>query len=155
MLWLEKAAQQGYAPAQTSIGNILWERANSVDEEWQARAWLLKAAEQGDAYAQYLLARTYINVSSSEAVEWYNKSAEQGFAPSQLGLGLSYWGTDYDKAVQWLQIASEHGMARAKTYLGYAYADGLGGLPKDDNSAVRLWREAAAQNEPRAEEALV
>jgi TPR repeat protein len=67
---------------------------------------------------------------------------------------LSYWDTDYDKAVQGLQIAADHGIARAKTYLGYAYAKGLGGVPQDDNTAIRLWREAAAQNEPRAEEAL-
>lgn len=176
MFWLKAAARRGYAPAQTSLGQLLWETAknekrNDRSEERydEARAWLIKAAEQGHAYAQFQLGEKYISgVDGSfwifgEAVKWLTKSAEQGFIPAQVSLGLRYWEgdfrtntmrRDYAKAVHWLRLAADRGNATAKTYLGYAYKDGTGGLPKDAEAAVRLWREAAEKNDARAEQAL-
>lgn len=51
--WLEQAAEQGHAKAQTTLG-LLHEM---LDEEKKAIYWYRKAAEQGDADAQQQLQR--------------------------------------------------------------------------------------------------
>ena len=50
-----------------------------------------KAAEQGDAMAQFNLGQCYTNGTGVEkdeqkAVEWYKKAAEQGHAGAQFNL---------------------------------------------------------------------
>ncbi len=59
-----------------------------ADTKEETFNWYRKAAEQGDAAAQYNLGLCYCNgwgVSKdmTEAVEWYRKAAEQGNAPAQ------------------------------------------------------------------------
>ena len=54
-----------------------------------------KAAERGDATAQYNLGRSYyigdgVNKSITEAVKWCEKAAEQGNAGAQYFLGACY-----------------------------------------------------------------
>ena len=56
---------------------------------------LRKAAEQGDAKAQYNLGIAYYNgegvaKDQVEAVKWWRKAAEQGDAQAQLYLGLAH-----------------------------------------------------------------
>ena len=55
----------------------------------------LKAAEQGDAEAQFNLGLMYENGKGvrrdyAEAMKWYRKAAEEGFAAAQYMLGLVY-----------------------------------------------------------------
>ena len=54
-----------------------------------------KAAEQGDAVAQYKLGVMYYDGSGvlqdyAEAVKWYREAAEQGHAIAQNSLGQMY-----------------------------------------------------------------
>ena len=61
-----------------------------------------KAAEQGDAEAQFKLGVRYINgqgvdQSYTEAVKWFRKAAEQGDADAQYNLGLGY---EYGQGVE-------------------------------------------------------
>ena len=54
-----------------------------------------KAAEQGDADAQFNLGAMYANGAGAEldiveAVNWYRKAAEQGNSAAQFNLGVSY-----------------------------------------------------------------
>src|SRR5436190_6049937 len=73
-----------------------------------------KAAEQGNANAQYNLALCYKNgveKDEQKAIEWYQKAAEQGYASAQNNLGWCYQhGTgvekDEQKAVE-LQLNKE------------------------------------------------
>lgn len=56
---------------------------------------LQKAAERGDAKAQYALGNAYskgqdVSKSDEQAVSWYQKSASQGYAPAQAALGYAY-----------------------------------------------------------------
>ena len=58
----------------------------------QYRAFL-KAAERGDAYAQYNLGVCLKNGEgvardAAQAVVWYRKAAEQGYAYAQFNLGV-------------------------------------------------------------------
>ena len=55
--------------------------------------WYRKAAEQGDAKAQYNLGNCYyfgngVTENEQEAVKWYRKAAEQGDAKAQYVIEL-------------------------------------------------------------------
>jgi hypothetical protein len=78
--------------------------------------YYLKAAEQGDAYAQAILGTLYlagrgVQQNYTEAVKWYRKAAEQGFAGAQASLGLCYMEgfvvpQDFVEAYKWLNLAA-------------------------------------------------
>ena len=58
--------------------------------------WYRKAAEQGNAAAQYNLGYCYqygqgVEQNYQEAVKWYRKAAEQGNAAAQCNLGICYY----------------------------------------------------------------
>lgn len=94
-----------------------------------------KAAERGDASAQYGLGYRYANglgvkKSAKDAALWYRKAAEQGNANAQYELGVCYTvgrGVEKsaEKAARWLRNAAESGYAGATGVLGHYYC--LGG----------------------------
>src|SRR5260370_3221904 len=55
MAWFAKAAKQGHAAGQLSLGSLYYARK----EYGTAAAWYRRAAEQGNAIAQIRLARQY------------------------------------------------------------------------------------------------
>lgn len=84
-----------------------------------------RAAELGNAAAQYNIAMMYangeaVNVDYQQAVYWFRKSASQQFAPAQYRLGELYF-------------------------------FGMGGLPEDTKTAGRLFKAAAEQGDPDAQ----
>ena len=78
-----------------------------------------KAADQGNATAQYKLGLMYdkgqgVQQDYKEAVKWYRKAAEQGHAKGQFNLGVMYYygdgvQQDYKEAVKWYRKAAEQG----------------------------------------------
>jgi len=78
-----------------------------------------KAAERGDAEAQYNLALMHdrgigVEKNAAEALKWYRKAAEQGYAKAQYNLGMMYYfgrGVPEDKvaAYQWILLAADQG----------------------------------------------
>jgi TPR repeat protein len=97
-----------------------------------------KAAEQGNAKAQFNLAVMYdsgkgIRQDYAKAVKWYRKAAEQGNAKAQFNLAVMYqngkgvW-QDYAKAVKWYRKAAEQGNAKAQFNLAVMYDSGHGVL---------------------------
>ena len=86
-----------------------------------------KAAEQGDATAQFNLGRSYyigdgFNKSVVEAVKWCGKAAEQGNADAQYFLGACYVlgegvAENDAEAVKWFRKSAEQGNALAKSLL--------------------------------------
>jgi len=87
-------------------------------EEW------VPLAEQGDASAQYNLARMYRNGDEVKqdyvsAINWYILAAEQGHANAQFKLGLMYdmgIGVERDMgtAIMWYTFAAEQGNSNAR-----------------------------------------
>jgi TPR repeat protein len=83
--WYKKAAEQGHANAQYSLGSMY---RYSYDTECprdyeQSVYWYTKAAEQGHADAQYSLGYMYdygedIPQDYNQAFFWYTKAAEKG-----------------------------------------------------------------------------
>ena len=92
-------------------GNSNDDEGNRQEQELKAKAAeYLKAAEQGDAEAQFSLGWSYENgygveKSYTKAVKWYSKAAEQELAKS------------FTEAVEWLGKASEQGLPEAQRKL--------------------------------------
>ena len=59
----------------------------------EAVKWFHKAAEQGNAYAQFRLGNCYglafgVRYSEDESYKWYRKAADQGLAEGQCAVAL-------------------------------------------------------------------
>jgi TPR repeat protein len=113
-----------------------------------------KAAEQGDANAQFYLGFIYINgkgtpKDDNKAFYWFTKAAEQGIAEAQLNLGLIYrngQGTPKDdkQAFYWFTKAAEQGDYKAQFFMGFMYDMGTGTL-KDSILAYAWYNISASQ----------
>ena len=78
-----------------------------------------KAAEQGDASAQYNLGVMYrdgngVPKDLAKAVEWFRKAAEQGYPNAQYNLGVMYQDgdgvpRDLVQAHKWFSLAAASG----------------------------------------------
>ena len=73
--WFRKVADQGYAKAQYSLGNMYALGQGVTKDDAEAVNWLRKAAEQGYVDAQYLLGTMYligrgVPKDGTEAVKW-------------------------------------------------------------------------------------
>ena len=183
-----KAAEQGDADAQYKLGVLYYEEwegqgvsqndtqtafwyrtirewrawINSADPyNWrytQAVYWFRKAAEQGDADAQYALGVLYgdgedADQDYAQAALWYRKAAEQGDVDAQRLLGGLYRdgdgvSQDYAQATLWLRKATEQGDAKAQWSLGGLYLDSKG-VPRDYAEAY-FWYGLAAAGEQDA-----
>ncbi len=118
---------------------------------------IVKAAEAGDAGAQFALAEALLQdparttENSVKAVRWLEKSAESGNSGAMIVLArLSRTGVgtlqDFCNTVKWTQMAAARGDPEGMLELGRLYRDGLG-VSKDLVRAY-VWfnRSAAAHN---------
>ena len=86
-----------------------------------------KAADQGDASAQYNLGVMYaegqgVRKDDVEAAKWFRKAADQGLARAQYNLGVMYAEgqgvpKDYVEAEKWVREAADQGLALAQSFL--------------------------------------
>ena len=112
-----------------------------------------KAAEQGLAEAQIVLAAMYANgegvmQDDQQAVAWTRKAAEQGYVYAQGLLGVMYFhgrgvAQDDKQAVAWFRKAAEQGNADAQLMLGVMYDKGRG-VAQDDKQSYAWFSSAAA-----------
>ena len=113
---LRHDAERGDVWAQGQLGYAYW-----LDDDFKnAFTWLKKAAEQGEASAEYRLGVMYQNGQATpqnyrEAIVWYRRAAEQGHWGAQtflakmyrFGLGVT---RDNLNAFMWQNIASMNGV---------------------------------------------
>ena len=121
--------------------------------------WYRKAAEQGNAKAQYNLGMMYyagqgVPQDHAEAAKWFLKAAEQGIAFAQFNLGLMYdkrhgVPQNFAEAVKWYRKAAEQGNAEAQYNLGMMYFAGLG-VPKD-YALAHMWFHLSTSRYPASE----
>lgn len=121
-----------------------------------------RAADQGDASAQYRLGVMYdrgiaVTQDSAEAVRWYRKAAEQGMATAQFDLATLYnFGRgvpkDNAQAVKWYRAVAEKGNSRLATIaqwaLGWKYEAGQG-VPRSYVEAYKWYNIAAGSSAGR------
>jgi TPR repeat protein len=122
--WCAKAAEQGNAKAQGSLGAMYYLGEGVVRDYKQAVKWLTKAAEQGNATAQLHLGICYsrgkgVVQDYIEAVKWCAKAVEQGNARAQHNLGIYYIEgkgvtRDYKEALKWFKKAEQQGHQGAR-----------------------------------------
>jgi len=125
-------ANAGDADAQAVLGYMYVTGDGVPQDDVEAVAWYLKAAEQGHASAQFnlgMMSYTGEGVPQDDvdAIEWLNADSE--------------WRDDVE-AVAWYLKAAEQGHADAQAVLGYMYVTGRG-VPQDDGEAY-LWANLAA-----------
>ena len=92
-----------------------------------------------------------ITKNVSLAYSCYKRTSEQDDKEGYCMLGLCYekgYGVtkNLNEAVRLYTIAEEKGSPRAAAYLGTMYYQGLGGLTKNREKAIRLWTKAGNAN---------
>jgi cell division septation protein DedD len=86
--WFEKAGAQGHQEAQANAGLLLFQNGNRAE----ALPWLRKAADRGDARAQYVLGTALFNGDIAgkdwpRAYALMSRAAAQGLQPAKTSLG--------------------------------------------------------------------
>ena len=120
---LRRAAEGGFAPAQTALGRWFRDR-----KQWPESArWYRRSAEQGNPAARYALGLAYyrgrgVPRDRVRAFELMVQSARSGYVIAEYGVGLAYedgHGTQRDLALarQWIQRAADKGLQAAKEKL--------------------------------------
>ena len=114
---------------------------------------LRKAAQEGDAIAQYEVARRFsegraIPQDLEAAADWYQRAAAQGLAPAQYALATLYEkgnGVDQDvsMAEMWYKRAADQGNRKAMYNLAVMLSAGAKGAP--DYAGAAPWFRRAAE----------
>lgn len=129
-------------------------RPGQAPRDNPAVAQLRKAAELGDADAQFNLAVLYdtgrgVQQDYVRAALWYRRAADKGHVVAQYNLGNMYAAgqgvpRDDRQAVGWYRRSAEAGYAPAQFNLASMYEVGRG-IDHDDAMALRWYRQAANQ----------
>jgi TPR repeat protein len=137
--------------------------------EWLRRLepWYRRAAEQGDAEAQFQFGMYLGSLPSgndeedartAESSEWILKAAENGHAEAQFTVGVlcahgDGAGEAPEEAGYWFRKAAEQGHIDAQRLLGDCYHEG-NGVVQSDEEAVKWYQKAAEQGSTAAQDAL-
>ncbi len=159
VVYYQKAADQGSALAQNSLGWCYEYGIGVIKDEKLAVTYYQKAADQGQPHAQNNLGRCYQNgigvvKDEKQAVIYYQKAADQGHATAQNWLGWFYEkgigiAKDEKEAIKYYQKAADQGEAYAQYNLGRCYQNGIG-MVKDEKQAFVYYRRAAEQGNASA-----
>ena len=155
-----KAAAQGSAEAQFSLG-VVYAEGRDVPQDYQeAVKWFREAAKQGNAEAQFSLGQMCfygdgVAQDYQEVEGWLRRAADQGFVPAQICLGDMYFygrgaPQGLQEAAKWIRKAAEQGNADAQFSLGACYSTG-DGVPENDTEAAKWIRKAAEQGNADAQ----
>ena len=153
--WYERAAKQGYAPAQAHlVGNYIY--GVGVETDYNiARQWCDKATEQYYPVAQYFMAEYFVK-NQADRYAWYRQAAEQDYAKAQNMVARYLeegWGgveKSEEEAVEWYRKAAENGYAVAQNNLGNCLYSGEG-CTQNYQEAVEWYRKAAEQSHAQAQ----
>lgn len=157
--WYAKAAEQGNAEAQASLGfEYEWSRPE------EAIRWYRLAAEQGNSDAELGLGLAFeegrgVAQDYVQAVQWFRKAIDHGNDIAKANLGFAYQHgrgvrQDFDKAeelyVDCLDSESAHSFGDAERMLGDLYRDHAN-PNKDDEQAFCYYRQAAERGDVDAQ----
>jgi len=120
---------------------------------------LLKSAENGNAGAQFTVARSYelgkrVKSDKKKAIQWYTKAADQGHTDAAYRLGLLYYKglggfkIDLKKAFQYLSLAAKANHKNSQANLAKMYANGDGVTRNEQMSDY--WYEQAFTAETKS-----
>jgi TPR repeat protein len=151
-IYLGRAAEHGYGPAQVELGFVHFNGSGSVRKNLPlAFRWFSKAAEGGMVSAQCMLGDFYkaglggAKQDFAEAIKWYRLAATSRHAcapKAQFELYVGYESgngvaKDLRTAIEWLTMAAEAGNPKAQHTLGRSYQTGYG--VRHDLDTARTW----------------
>lgn len=151
-----KGAALDYVPSQATLGFLYLNGKDVLADDQMALKWYRKAADQGNANAQFGVGFMYavgrgVAMDLSESRKWYQRAADQGNAAGQAGLGISLLNANPDDqtGMAWLRKASEQNFAPARAAICARELKG----PDDliDAQIVSCYREAAAAGDALAQ----
>lgn len=144
----EHAAEQGDVDAQVKLGEMYY---NKKDYQ-NAYDWFRKAADAGNARAQYWLSICYqwgqgVKQDRKKAFDWAKKGARQGDVKAEYRLAEYYYSgngvkRDRKKAFELVQIPAAKDYGLAVHRLGHCYSVGSG-TTQDLEKAVKCFEHAA------------
>jgi TPR repeat protein len=116
MVWLAKAAGQGYAPAEVELGRMYVSGQNGPPNAKEALRWYRKAAKSGNMAAELALGLAYLHGTgvpedSHQAMRWLERAAQHGStAAAQL---LKAARTSAEPSAASFVVLSEHSAANS------------------------------------------
>ncbi len=123
-----------------------------TQDDTEAVAWFRKAADQGDAIAEFLLGNQYANGKGvpqdyTEAMIWFQRAAEQGHPVAKLFLGVMYAEArgvpqDYVRAHMWFSLTAAQGEQRAVKILEMAERRMTPAQINEAQKLARDWKPA-------------
>ena len=123
-----------------------------LEERDEAAEQLEQLAEDGDAYAQYIIGTAYrdgglLIPDAAKAQKLLERAAEQDLDAAQYALGKLYLSDDTDihdsaKGIYWLKRSADNGNDYAAYRLGKEYLSGKN-VSKDTSTAAEYLRQAA------------
>ena len=123
-----------------------------LEERDKAAEQLEQLAEDGDAYAQYIIGTAYrdgglLIPDTTKAQKLLERAAEQDLDAAQYALGKLYLSDDADvhdpaKGIYWLKRSADNGNDYAAYRLGKEYLSGKN-VSKDTSTAAEYLRQAA------------
>ena len=123
-----------------------------LEERDEAAEQLEQLAEDGDAYAQYIIGTAYrdgglLIPDTVKTQKFLERAAEQDLDVAQYALGKLYLSDDADvhdsaKGIYWLKRSAENGNDFAAYRLGKEYLSGKN-VSKDTSTAAEYLRQAA------------
>ncbi len=160
VFWYRKAAELGFAEAQSNLGDCYLAGSGIKKDEWEATRWHEKAAAQGFPMAEYNLGSAYeegrgVRRDPAKALNWYRRAADHELPVAQFYLGSvllqanGATGEDPREAVALILKAAHAGLPQAQLGMGAVYEKGLG-VERDTTSALEWYKRAADQGQPDA-----
>lgn len=156
--WYEKAAAQGFARATAALSDLAKVAGGDDPDEWLRL--LKRAAEDGEADAQYNLAVHYVQgrlveMDVEEGLRWARMGAQQEHVGciGLLGQALIQGEgghTDVDAGVALVRKAAGAGQPEAQALLARLHFEGDAGVAVDKAEALSLARRAAAAGQTEA-----
>ena len=124
---LRSAAEAGDPEGQSGLGECCRLGIGVPQSFVQAFNWHFLAANQGDAFSQYMVACFFfhgdgVGRDEAQAVAWARKAAEQDWEMAQYNLGCCYRDgvgveADREQAAAWLRRAADNGSRDAAAAL--------------------------------------
>ena len=154
LLLLHKAADQGFMPAQESLG-IFSEMGIGMEKPAPTEAidWYTKAAKQGSLDAATNIALMYadgigIPKDPAQALTWFRQAADGGDATAQYNLALIYRNgkgvpKDHKESARWLTAAADQNLVPAVMDLAAQSLHPSDGTPADPARAIHYYERAA------------
>ncbi|MGH7057042.1 MAG: tetratricopeptide repeat protein, partial [Acetobacteraceae bacterium] len=113
-----RAAQAGLTEAKYRVGRAYLEGAGVPPSPAEAARWLERAANDGNAFAQSLLAQLYLQGVAPPAPQSANRATNL-FKPAGTAAAA-----DFEKALRWAKAAAAAGTPDGQAILGYLLTSG-------------------------------